>query len=167
MKKKTFLLRFLLTGFLCCVTTDSPSVAEEAEIFCMAEAIYFESRGESYMGQLAVGVTIKNRFKHPKYPASICGVVRQGQYSQGVPLRDRCQFSYWCDGRPEEIKDHVAWTKALDFAKLILETQLEINGLENVTHYHSDKVSPKWSRKLHYKKTVGSHLFYVKKRSDM
>ena len=109
-----------MTGFLCCVTTDSPSVAEEAEIFCMAEAIYFESRGESYMGQLAVGV-----------------------------------------------KDHVAWTKALDFAKLILETQLEINGLENVTHYHSDKVSPKWSRKLHYKKTVGSHLFYVKKRSDM
>ena len=47
-----------MTGFLCCVTTDSPSVAEEAEIFCMAEAIYFESRGESYMGQLAVGVTI-------------------------------------------------------------------------------------------------------------
>ena len=167
MKIKTLLIRGFLTGCFCLGTTDSPSVAEAADLFCMAEAIYFESRGEADIGQLAVGITIKNRFKHPKYPASICGVVRQGKYSKGVPLRDKCQFSYWCDGRPEKIEDHEAWTKALDLAKLILDTTLEISGLENVTHYHSNKVQPRWSRKLTYKKTVGRHLFYAKKRSGL
>ena len=167
LKIKTLILRGFLVGLFCCVTNDSPSVAEEADLLCMAEAIYFESRGEPEIGQLAVGITIKNRFKHPDYPDSICGVVRQGRYWQGVPLRDRCQFSYWCDGRPERIEDDEAWTTALGLAELVLSTSLEIKGLEGVTHFHSTKVKPVWSSQLLYKSTVGSHLFYVKKRSGV
>ena len=162
-----FLPKVLLGGLLCCLTADSPSVAGEADLFCMAQAIYFESRGEPAIGQLAVGITIKNRFQSKRYPDKICEVVRQGRYLHGLPLRDQCQFSYFCDGKLETISDLKAWNKALGLAALVLNARIEIAGLENVTHYHSVKVTPHWSKKLHYKTTVGRHLFYVKKRSDL
>ena len=145
----------------------SVTAAKADDRICLAEAMYHEARGQGSFGMLAVGIVIKNRVKHPNYPDTACGVVRQGRHWKGIPIRHKCQFSYWCDGRPEKIEDHEAWTKALDFAKLILDTTLEISGLENVTHYHSNKVQPRWSRKLTYKKTVGRHLFYAKKRSGL
>jgi len=167
MSIRSFLFRVSLGGLLCCGTADSPSVAEEADLFCMAEAIYFESRGETALGQLAVGITIKNRFQSRRYPDNICDVVRQGRYFRGSPLRDQCQFSYHCDGKLETITDLKAWEKALSLASLVLNARVEVAGLEGVTHYHSVKVKPFWSKKLHYKTTVGRHLFYVKKRSDL
>ena len=167
MSARSFLLRVSLGGLLCFGTADSPSVAEGSELFCMAEAIYFESRGEPAIGQLAVGITIKNRFQSKRYPDNICKVVRQGRYLHGSPIRDQCQFSYFCDGKLETISDLKAWNKALGLAALVLSARIEIAGLENVTHYHSVKVKPGWSKKLQYKTTVGRHLFYVKKRSDL
>lgn len=167
MSARSFLFRVSLGGLLCCGTADSPSVAEGADLFCMAEAIYFESRGETALGQLAVGITIKNRFQSRRYPDNICEVVRQGRYFRGSPLRDQCQFSYFCDGKPERITDFKAWEKALGLASLVLSSRVEIAGLEGVTHYHSVKVTPRWSNKLRYKTTVGRHLFYVKERSNL
>jgi spore germination cell wall hydrolase CwlJ-like protein len=167
MSARSFLFRVSLGGLLCCTTADSPSVAEGADLFCMAEAIYFESRGETALGQLAVGITIKNRFQSRRYPDNICDVVRQGRYFRGSPIRDKCQFSYHCDGKLETITDFKAWEKALGLAALVLSSRVEVAGLENVTHYHSVKVTPHWSKKLHYKTTVGRHLFYVKKGSGM
>ena len=167
MNVKKFLPRVLLSGLFCCLTADSPSVAEGADLFCMAEAIYFESRGESKIGQLAVGITIKNRFQSERYPDNICAVVRQGRYLYGSPVKHQCQFSYFCDGKPEKITDWKAWEKAISMAQIVLTARLEILGLENVTHYHSVKVQPDWSKKLQYKTTVGGHLFYVKKRSNL
>ena len=161
------LYRFFVGGLLCCLTADSPSAAEGSDLFCMAEAIYFESRGEPDIGQLAVRITIRNRFNSRRYPDNICKVVRQGRYFRGLPLRDQCQFSYFCDGKLETISDLKAWNKALGLAALVLSARLEIAGLENVTHYHSIKIQPDWSRKMYYKTTVGRHLFYVKKRSDL
>jgi len=161
------LYRFFVGGLLCCLTADSPSAAEGSDLFCMAEAIYFESRGEPDIGQLAVGITIRNRFNSRRYTDNICKVVRQGRYFRGLPLRDQCQFSYFCDGKLETISDLKAWNKALGLAALVLSARLEIAGLENVTHYHSIKIQPDWSRKMYYKTTVGRHLFYVKKRSDL
>jgi spore germination cell wall hydrolase CwlJ-like protein len=167
MSARSFLFRVSLGGLLCFGTADSPSVAEGADLFCMAEAIYFESRGETALGQLAVGIIIKNRFQSNRYPDNICDVVRQGRYFRGLPLRDKCQFSYFCDGKPERITDFKAWEKALGLAALVLSSRVEVAGLEDVTHYHSVKVTPRWSDKLHYKTRVGRHLFYVKKRPGM
>ena len=167
MSARSFLLRVSLGGLLCFGTADSPSVAEGSELFCMAEAIYFESRGETALGQLAGGITIKKRCQSNRYPDNICKVVRQGRYFRGSPLRDQCQFSYFCDGKPERITDFKAWENALGLASLVLSSRVEIAGLEGVTHYHSVKVTPRWSNKLRYKTTVGRHLFYVKERSNL
>ena len=85
----------------------------------------------------------------------------------GADLFCMAQFSYFCDGKLETISELKAWNKALGLAALVLNARIEIAGLENVTHYHSVKVKPGWSKKLQYKTTVGRHLFYVKKRSDL
>ncbi len=84
---------------------------------CLAEAIYFEARGESLAGQFAVAEVILNRVESPRYPGSICGVVRQG-----ADRRGGCQFSYVCDGRPEVIADADAWDRAGKIAALMLDS---------------------------------------------
>ena len=68
-------------------------------MICMAEAIYFESRGEPFIGQLAVGQVILQRVKSKAFPDDACSVVHQGRkYTVERPVKHKCEFSYWCDG---------------------------------------------------------------------
>tara|TARA_R100001594_G_scaffold100148_1_gene134678 strand:+ start:20994 stop:21491 length:498 start_codon:yes stop_codon:yes gene_type:complete len=161
------LKKILVCGLFLFTPLDSKA-EEKGPVFCMAEAIYFEARGEPDIGQIAVGMTIRNRaFRSLKYPANICEVVRQGRYLNGNPVRNKCQFSYWCDGKPERVKNEKAWKKAVRFAKIVLSGGLEIVGLEKITHYHTKEVSPKWSQKLIHKVTIGSHKFYASQRQNL
>ena len=73
--------------------------ADPVQKHCLAEAMYFEARNQGWKGMLAVGVVIQNRVKDPRYPSDICSVVRQGKYWQGHPVKHKCQFSYYCDGK--------------------------------------------------------------------
>ena len=133
------------------------------ERHCLAEAMYHEARGQGLMGMLAVGVVIQNRVKHKNYPDTVCGVVRQGPQWKGNPVRDRCQFSYWCDGRPEKVTDMESWGQALSVATTLLTTRVDFAGLEGATHYHADRIKPVWAsgmrQRLHYKQ----HVFYSEK----
>jgi spore germination cell wall hydrolase CwlJ-like protein len=132
---------------------------------CLAEAIYYEARSEGWKGMVAVGVVIQNRVAHRKYPDTICEVVKQGRYWQGNPIRDKCQFSYYCDGKPERPAEKEAWITAREIAQLLLISRLEIEiaGLENATHYHSTSVTPFWSKVLERCLQIGDHVFYVRK----
>ena len=76
-------------------------LASPSEIYCMAEAIYFEARNQNLIGQIAVAIVVRNRMRDKRYPSTACDVVRDGYYRRGHPVRDKCQFSYWCDGKPE------------------------------------------------------------------
>ena len=73
----------------------SELVVEEQR--CMAEAVYFEARNQDILGQIAVAIVIRNRMKNKRWPSTACGVVRDGRYWRGNPVRDKCQFSYWCE----------------------------------------------------------------------
>ena len=86
------------------VRDTSGKAVSEKELWCLATAIYFEARGESYRGQVAVAQVVLNRVKHKLYPDTICGVVFQNQNR-----RNSCQFSFACDGRPERITDDKSW----------------------------------------------------------
>ena len=130
------------------------------ETHCLAEAIYFEARDQPLRGQLAVAVVIKNRMKDPRWPSTVCGVVHDGRYWRGNPVRNRCAFSYWCDGKSERPREPEAWTTALSIAKQVLTVDLTIEGLEAATHYHTLSVTPKWSRSLDHCGTIGEHKFY-------
>ena len=121
---------------------------------CLAEAIYFEARGESVEGQFAVAEVILNRVDSPKFPNSICKVVRQG-----VGRKHACQFSYNCDGKLEYIANGSAYDKVKRVARVAMDRKTR-PLTKGATHYHATFVSPSWARSFQHVTTIGVHKFY-------
>ena len=132
-----------------------PEVKGNKEWYCLAEALYFEARGEDVAGQFAVAEVILNRVDANNFPKTICRVV-----NQGTGARFRCQFTYTCDGRAETISEKLAWTRGGKIARLMLDGgPRELTG--GATHYHTKAANPKWSRVFHLTTTIGDHKFYT------
>ena len=132
---------------------------QASEKDCLTEAIYFEARSESFVGQLAVANVILERVRHPKFPDTICKVVHDGRYYQGVPVRNKCAFSYWCDGKPEIMKDKEAVKTANSIAILALDGVL-VEEVQGATYYHATYTHPKWAYEFQMIARIGKHLFY-------
>ncbi|MCI4662452.1 MAG: cell wall hydrolase [Neomegalonema sp.] len=124
------------------------------ELTCLTEAIYFEARGESFEGQVAVAEVVLNRVDSAYWPKTVCGVVNQGsERSTG------CQFSYTCDGIPDTIIPGPSATLAERIATLMLMgAPRRLTG--HATHYHADYVDPRWNRTMETTATIGRHIFY-------
>ena len=130
---------------------------------CLAKNIYFEAAIESTAGKMAVAQVTMNRVKSPRYPDSICKVVYQGKHhSNGFPVRDRCQFSWYCDGKGDEPRPTKAWRDSQDIAEYIIRTPSLIDITDGATHYHATYVKPKWrhDRGMQLVGRIGSHIFY-------
>ncbi len=127
-----------------------------AEENCLARAVYFESRSESDLGQLAVAKVVLNRVKNPDFPKTICGVVYQGSGS-----RNSCQFSFACDGLPDDVKSPEAWAHAKSIAQRAISNDPAVAMLGNAVNYHADYVTPKWSRTMRRLTRIGHHIFYA------
>lgn len=127
----------------------------EREHWCMATAIYFEARGESYRGQVAVAQVVRNRVAHSNYPNTICGVVFQNQ-----TWRNRCQFSFACDGRPERVTEPEAWAQAEEIADQVIAGTLYLSEVGNATHYHANYVYPHWAPRMTRLARIDHHIFY-------
>jgi hypothetical protein len=121
---------------------------------CLAEALYFEARGESLAGMVAVGEVVLNRVDSDAYPDSVCGVVKQG-----TGELHRCQFSYNCDGLPERVSEADAWDRVARVARVMLDGHPRLLTL-GATHYHADHVRPRWSRVFERTAEIGEHIFY-------
>ena len=121
---------------------------------CLSEALYFEARGESIKGQVAVAEVILNRVDSPAYPDSVCGVI-----NQGTGRKFACQFTYTCDGRSESINEQFAYERVAKVARLVMDG-LPRNLTKGATHYHTTSVRPSWSRKFPKTAKIGSHVFY-------
>tara|TARA_R110000803_G_scaffold53140_3_gene109077 strand:- start:2274 stop:2774 length:501 start_codon:yes stop_codon:yes gene_type:complete len=128
---------------------------------CLAEALYYEARDQGWRGMLAVGVVIQNRVRDARYPDTICGVVKQGRYRNGNPVKHKCQFSYYCDGKPERPSEKKPWTSARDLSNLLLSVTVQVSGIEDATHYHAIWVNPSWAARLDRLEQIGGHVFYV------
>ncbi len=135
---------------------------------CLALAIYYEARGESEDGQIAVSQVILNRVDSKRYPNTICGVVYQNSH-----WRNRCQFSFTCDGKPERPRNKKIWAKSKELAQQmlcgpectdeLLDPPILTGRIRHATHYHATYVRPGWSRRMKLVGRVGQHRFYVKK----
>ena len=131
-----------------------PDAEGGADWRCLAEALYFEARGESVQGQFAVAEVILNRVDSPRFPDSVCGVIKQG-----TGARYQCQFTYTCDGRPEHVAEPRAWDHVGKVARAILDDGHR--GLTGgATHYHTTAVSPGWANVYDRTARIGVHLFY-------
>jgi hypothetical protein len=122
---------------------------------CLAEAIYFEARGESERGQQAVAQVVLNRVKSGRYPDNVCDVIYQNRH-----WRNRCQFSYACDGTAETIRDQRAWDLASRIADDAIAGRVFLDGIGDSTHYHASYVAPRWRRGLNRTERIGAHIFY-------
>ena len=121
---------------------------------CLAQAIYFEARGEPLEGRMAVAQVVLNRARDRRYPNEVCGVV-----FQNADRRHRCQFSFACDGRSDRPRDRHAWASAVRLAR-ILGSGGYRDITEGATHYHALYVRPAWSKALAPTRTIGRHRFY-------
>ena len=133
---------------------------------CLAEALYFEARNQGWKGMLAVGVVAQNRVRSKAYPNDICAVVRQGRLSDGKMKLYACQFTYWCDGKPERPADQEAWEAASNIAAMLLSTNITIEGMQKATHYHTTTVQPRWARKWKPCRRIRQHIFYCKESGE-
>lgn len=131
--------------------TQAPKV-NQAEMECLAKAIYFEARGEPLDGQRAVAEVILNRVESPRFPATVCAVVTQGN-SRG------CQFSYHCNGRSKAIRERAAYSRAVQVATAALSGQARALT-DGATYFHTPAVRPAWSRKFVRTARIGRHIFY-------
>ncbi|WP_246333422.1 cell wall hydrolase [Aureimonas mangrovi] len=133
----------------------SPAVFSKEEQTCLATGIYFEARGEVSRGQEAVAQVILNRVRAPSYPDTICGVVYQNRH-----MRNRCQFSFACDGIPDRITNKAAYAKAERIALATTKGEIWLPEVGSATHYHATYVRPRWARAMERVDKIGLHVFY-------
>ena len=157
---KNFLFLLLLIPSVSGVTSNNS--VESKQIECLSEALYFEGRSESEKGQRAIAEVILNRVANKSYPSTICTVVRQAKFypSGGIDLHS-CQFSYYCDGKPEDYKEGDAFVSTYTLSYSIMESTAT-NITQGATHYHSNTTNPYWTASLVFTTQIGDHLFYKK-----
>ncbi|HTK14215.1 MAG TPA: cell wall hydrolase [Xanthobacteraceae bacterium] len=122
---------------------------------CLANAVYFESRGESERGQMAVAQVVMNRVFSDFYPNDVCGVVYQ---NAGRHLA--CQFTFACDGIPDVVREKEAWVVAERIARDTLDGKIWVTEVGKATHYHAYWVHPRWVREMKKLDKIGVHTFY-------
>ena len=129
-----------------------PAASGDAQFECLAQALYFEARGESVKGQFAVAEVILNRVDSGLYPRSICGVVKQGS-------RYACQFSYVCDGYSDQIRERAAYAQVAKVARLMIDGAPR-DLTAGATHFRTGAVMPGWARKFTQTARIGAHYFH-------
>ena len=114
------------------------------------------------MAQLAVANVVLQRVQSERYPDNICDVVRQGRTWKGKPVRNKCHFSYWCDGKPETIANVDAYAEAVSAAELALQGVILLRT-EGATHYHASYVTPYWALDERFSLVgqIDNHVFYI------
>jgi spore germination cell wall hydrolase CwlJ-like protein len=122
---------------------------------CLAEAVYFEARGEAVRGQIAVAQVVLNRAFSGYYPTTVCGVVFQSKYRHSV-----CQFTFACEGNTEIIREPDMWERAKKIAKAMLDGLIWLPEVDKSTHYHAYYVHPSWVAEMRRMYKFGVHTFY-------
>ncbi len=127
---------------------------DTTNVRCLAEAVYYEARGEPYIGQVAVAQVVMNRARSGKWSRGLCSVI-----SQGVERGEKCQFSYMCrTSRAPPVG--AMWDRAQEIAIDAVHGRVWLRELVEATHYHTRAVSPVWRTGLDPLGSFGSHVFY-------
>jgi len=173
----TSVLFISLAAFVVNSFSSSPSSASEVqpapindiifdltEVGCLAKNIYYEAGVEETAGRVAVANVTINRVLDSKFPATICDVVHQGEKNKdGGMKRNRCQFSWYCDGKKDTPYEGENWQMSQALAWEIYELYTE-NKLLDITdgalYYHATYVTPYWAKSMKRTTKIGTHIFY-------
>lgn len=138
------------------------------EVMCLADNIYHEARGQGTAGQLAVAAVTMNRVNDERFPNTVCEVVKQGPHrpswkgtGEQVPVRHRCQFSWYCDGKSDDPQDMTSYQSIYDLSYEFVYGNIDLIDLtDGATHYHADYVKPDWARTKTRTVKIENHIFY-------
>tara|TARA_R110000851_G_scaffold56734_1_gene132366 strand:+ start:1499 stop:2020 length:522 start_codon:yes stop_codon:yes gene_type:complete len=140
---------------------------QKPEMWCLAQNIYFEARSSNRADRMAVADVVLNRVQDTRYPDTICKVVHQGKQKPSwkdptimVMVRNKCQFSWYCDGKSDYPKDMDAWVEAQQVAYNMMIHKDARGITEGATHYHAKYVDPSWARHFQLIGRIGEHIFY-------
>lgn len=137
-------------------------LASSIEMECLWKNAYFESRNQSDAGITAVTHVVLNRIQSDNYPDTVCEVTQQAKLnSLGQIIRNKCQFSWYCDGlsdRPREEKAYAHIKKVVNAAKRMYLDEYDLSY--GSTHYHAKTVEPYWADSFEYVMQIDDHLFY-------
>ena len=153
--------------------------AGESPIDCLTKNIYFEAKNQSIAGQIAVALVVLNRVKDKRFPNTICAVIYEGPTYESwktrqipdlpkesrkyYPRRDRCQFSWYCDGMADDVhsEDEKIYNRIKDLAELAMIPTVKLLDItDGATHYHADYVKPEWAKTKTRTIEIGDHIFY-------
>ena len=139
----------------------------ETAFICLALNTYHEAKNQSTVGQIATAQVVMNRVEDNRFPNTVCEVVKQGPTrpswedpNKEYPIRHRCQFSWYCDGKSDVPKNEKAWRKAQDVAFLVLYDKITLDVTEGATHYHATYVRPAWAKTKKRTTRIEKHIFY-------
>jgi len=142
----------------------------DSQLSCLADNIYFEARGQGKVGWLAVAFVTVNRMNDSRYPNTICKVVHQAPTRESwkkngkyYPIRNQCQFSWYCDGKADDIHNAELYSEIYSFVERIMTPEYQIDYIDitdGATHYHADYVTPAWAETKTKTAEIGDHIFY-------
>lgn len=118
---------------------------------CLAQAMYWEARGEGQDGMIAVASVILNRVEDERFPDTVCGVIYEG--GESPP----CQFSWWCDGKSDKPTNQTKWAETVTLANEFLALRPQ-DPTDKALFYHANWIENPWSRQLTAR--IGNHIFY-------
>jgi spore germination cell wall hydrolase CwlJ-like protein len=163
-------LSFLSTGVAHGASTAQAGEwhSDVSEQKCIADNIYWEARNQPLKGMIAVALVSRNRVNDERFPHSYCEVIHQGPTRPSwkdndirIPVRNRCHFSWYCDGKSDDIPEY-----DLDVYSLARAIAFKIYWGEfddftvGATHYHADYVTPEWANTKTPTLQVEDHIFY-------
>ena len=150
---------------------DHPSVE------CLTLNMYHEARNQGTAGLFAVSAVVLNRVNDSRFPNSICEVIYQGPVRESwktrkyknlpaekrkyYPVRHKCQFSWWCDGKSDTPHNQKKYEEILDLSKAILYNEISfVDITDGALFYHADHITPGWAKTKQRTTEIGDHIFY-------
>lgn len=122
-------------------------------ITCLSRSIYWEAKGISSADMEAVASVVMNRLGHEGFPDTVCGVVKQGVETRA------CQFSWWCDGRSDQVQEEGEYTEAKEIARKALNQQLK-DRTKGALYFHDRNVKPAWAKQYIKTAETAKFMFY-------
>ena len=157
-------------------TPVTPVVEPDRSSQCLAYNMYHEARGQGTAGIYAVSAVVLNRVNDHRFPNTVCEVVEQGPTRESwktkkhkdldpeervyYPIKNKCQFSWFCDGKSDTPKNKMSWNISLLIANAMLKNKVK-DFLHGSTHYHRIDVDPYWNKRMLKFSTIGDHIFYI------
>ena len=135
------------------------------QVACLAQNIYHEARNETTAGMLAVADVTMNRVEAEEFPNTVCEVVYEAPHyvskkdGKRYPYRHRCQFSWYCDGKPDTVNNTKKYQAIYILSLYAMESKMDLT--DGALFYHADYVNPTWAERMKITAKIDTHIFYI------